>query len=172
MRYPAIAVYVGVLQLTVLVPDSHSLKEKRAVLGRVKGRVRERFGVALTEVGGQDTWQRAELGAALVGSDAAYVERALDDLTAAVAAEVAVTARWRDVVHYPARDRMGDDWTTAAGGSARDEELARAARAGGTGDKAAAVAALGGDDWVPAAWRDDGSDDDHGPGQPRRGDKP
>ena len=54
-----------------------SLKGKRAELNRIKAHLRDRMGVAVAEVGGQDTWQRSTLALALVaGSAGQATERA------------------------------------------------------------------------------------------------
>ena len=53
---------VGVLTLEIKIPYAHSLKEKRAVLRKVQGRIRARFNVAVAELDHQDVWQRATLG--------------------------------------------------------------------------------------------------------------
>lgn len=132
--------FVGYLQLMVLVPQSHSLKEKRAVLRAWKDRVRDRFGLPLVEVGGQDTWQRAELGLSVVGMDHSYVERVLGDVERLVADGGAVAAASHRVLSVPALRPSGAN-------------LDQAAARTGAGDKAAA--ACGETDWLPAAWRDD-----------------
>jgi hypothetical protein len=53
---------VGVLTLEIQIPYAHSLKEKRAVLRKMKDRLRARFNVAVAELDHQDVWQRATLG--------------------------------------------------------------------------------------------------------------
>lgn len=68
---------VGVLQLTLFLPENHSLKGKRGVIKKIKARVSNEFNVSVSECDDQDLWQRAVLGVAMVGSDAAYVEGAL-----------------------------------------------------------------------------------------------
>lgn len=68
---------VGVLRLTLYIPENHSLKGKRGVLRKIKARVGNEFNVSIAECDGQDLWQRAVLGVSQVGSDAAYVEGAL-----------------------------------------------------------------------------------------------
>src|SRR5262245_54590958 len=60
---------VGVCRVTLMVPESHSLKEKRMVLRRIKDRVRQKFNCAIAEVGDQDAWQSAELGFSVVSND-------------------------------------------------------------------------------------------------------
>jgi uncharacterized protein len=59
--------YYGVARLELLVPQSQSLKEKRAVLHRLKDRLESRLRLVAREVDFQDLWQRAALGIALVG---------------------------------------------------------------------------------------------------------
>lgn len=68
---------VGVLQLTLYVEGSHSLKEKRGVLRRIKNRVRNEFNVSISECGDQDLWQKTVLGICQVGTDQAYIDGAL-----------------------------------------------------------------------------------------------
>ena len=69
--------FVGVCRLVLLAPHCHSLKEKRKVIRTVKDRVKSRFDVKLSEVAGQDTWQRIELGFAVVSGEAGKAEEAL-----------------------------------------------------------------------------------------------
>ncbi len=68
---------VGVLKLTLFLPENHSLKGKRGVINKVKARVSNTFNVSIAECAGQDFWQRAELGVCQVGSDAGYVDGTL-----------------------------------------------------------------------------------------------
>lgn len=67
--------FVGVYRIELHIPASRSLKAKRAVLNHLKARL-ARLDLAVAEVEGQDTWQRAVLGAAAVSNDVTY----LDDL--------------------------------------------------------------------------------------------
>lgn len=57
---------------------SRSLKQKRGVVRSIIQRVRNRFNLSVAEVGGQDTWQRAEIGLGIVGSDETHVRRQLE----------------------------------------------------------------------------------------------
>jgi len=68
---------VGVLTLTLFLPENHSLKGKRGVLKKIKARVSNSFNVSIAECDGHDLWQRAVLGVCQVGSDAPYVDGAL-----------------------------------------------------------------------------------------------
>ena len=64
---------IGLLRLELLIPGNSSLKGKRSVLRSVKDRIRHNFNVSVAEVDGQDSWQRAVLGVACVGSDQKYL---------------------------------------------------------------------------------------------------
>jgi len=68
---------VGVLRLTLYLPENHSLKGKRGVLRKIKARVANEFNVSVAECDGHDLWQKAVLGFAQVGTDASYVEGTL-----------------------------------------------------------------------------------------------
>jgi uncharacterized protein len=92
--------YVGIAKISLVIGESHSLKQKRMVLRRIKDRVRERVGVIVNEVGEQDTWQRAELGCAVASGEAQVAGELLDDVVRVIVgasvdggAEVAAIAR-------------------------------------------------------------------------------
>jgi len=59
------------------VHASQSLKQKRGVVRSVVQRVRNRFNIAVAEIGGQDTWQRAVLGITTTGIDRTQVRGVL-----------------------------------------------------------------------------------------------
>ena len=65
---------VGVLTLEIQLPYSHSLKEKRAVLRKMRDRLRARFNVAFAELDHQDVWQRATLGVVSISNSQPLLE--------------------------------------------------------------------------------------------------
>jgi hypothetical protein len=67
---------VAVLSIELHIPHSHSLKEKRMVLRRVKDRL-QKFNVAVAEVEHHDLWQRAGLAVVAVSTTTEHVEREL-----------------------------------------------------------------------------------------------
>ena len=93
---------VGVCKVTLMVPESHSLKEKRMVLRRIKDRVQNQFNCANAEGGDQDDWQSAELGFAVVsnqlGFTQAMVQQVLQFLEDLAVAKV--TDDQQDYVQY------------------------------------------------------------------------
>ena len=50
------------------------MKSKRKDLASAKAQLQTRFGVAVSEVGGQETWQRATLAVAITGGSARRVQ--------------------------------------------------------------------------------------------------
>jgi uncharacterized protein YlxP (DUF503 family) len=64
---------VGAAIVELTIHGSHSLKQRRGVVRSISQRLRNRFNLAVAEVGGQDTWQRAVLGLSAVGGDAVNV---------------------------------------------------------------------------------------------------
>ena len=70
---------VGLLTVELHVYGSHSLKEKRMVLRRIKDRLKK-FNVAVSEEDHHDLWQRAALAVVTVSTDQVHAER---ELTAA-----------------------------------------------------------------------------------------
>ncbi len=61
--------FVGVLQVELSIPAAFSLKDKRRVVKSILERLRRKHGVAVAEVDGLDTWNRAGLGIATVSND-------------------------------------------------------------------------------------------------------
>lgn len=59
------------------VPESRSLKTKRAAIRPVVDGLRHRFKVSVAEVDHQDQWQRAAIGVALVDASAAHLQEVM-----------------------------------------------------------------------------------------------
>ena len=69
---------VGVCKLELILPECHSLKDKRRILRSLKDRTAHKFSVTVAEVDAQDLWQRAVLGFAVVGGEGAWVGSLVD----------------------------------------------------------------------------------------------
>jgi uncharacterized protein YlxP (DUF503 family) len=68
------------------VPESRSLKAKRAAIRPIVDGLRHRFKVSVAEVDHQDAWQRAAIGVALVDGSAGHLQTVLDSIERFVAA--------------------------------------------------------------------------------------
>ena len=123
-------------KLSLVIDGSHSLKEKRMVLRRIKDRVRERLHVSLNEVGEHDVWQRAELGCAIASSDRT---KALEVIDAVV--RLAMSAGGAQIVAIAKAVTTFD--VESVPYQPIDERT-------GSGDKA-----QGNDGWIPDEWADE-----------------
>lgn len=71
---------IGVSQITLHLPDSQSLKDKRQIIKSVMARVRNRFEVAIAEVEEQDRWQVAVLGITCVSNSSQHADEVLGNV--------------------------------------------------------------------------------------------
>ncbi len=85
------------LSMEIHIPSSGSLKAKRKVVKHLVETCRIRFGVAASEVGHQDLWQRSELGFAAVAGSQSQVDDVLQTVERYVWShpEIEVTAQTR-----------------------------------------------------------------------------
>jgi uncharacterized protein len=65
-------VYVGTLKLDLLLGDVRSLKQKRSVVRPILADLQRKFTVAAAESGSQNLYRRAEIGVAVVSSQAGH----------------------------------------------------------------------------------------------------
>ena len=68
---------IGLLQATLSIPESHSLKDKRMVLRSLKDRALNKMNVSVAEVDQQDLWQAATLAFVTVAAEKDVVEQRL-----------------------------------------------------------------------------------------------
>jgi uncharacterized protein YlxP (DUF503 family) len=117
--------FVGVLRLTLHLPDPGSLKSKRHLLRSAIDRVKARFNVSIAEVGANDLWQRAVVGVCAVGNDHGFVNEALDKVADFVGSmhggQIQVTGREIEIVPYGDAMGEGELRTLADAEAERDE---------------------------------------------------
>lgn len=68
---------IGLLHVSISIPESHSLKNKRQVLRSLKDRILNKMNVSVAEVGRQDAWQFAELAFVTVADQSDVVDKRL-----------------------------------------------------------------------------------------------
>ncbi|HLG20026.1 MAG TPA: DUF503 domain-containing protein [Bdellovibrionota bacterium] len=97
---------VGILRLKLFLANSHSLKDKRQVLLKIKDKVQHHFNASIAEVGDNDTWQSAVLGVSVVGNEAGLVQSMLDKIERMIEElyVAQIVSRDRDV--YYAKDHF------------------------------------------------------------------
>jgi uncharacterized protein YlxP (DUF503 family) len=103
------AMVVGILRVTLHVPEAQSLKDRRAAVRRAVERVRARFNVSVAEVGDMTRWQVATVAVAVVSNDRAHVNEVLDRVTSTIAGAGAalVTQREMEIQSYGDREPLG-----------------------------------------------------------------
>jgi hypothetical protein len=75
-------VNVGICRVTLRLPENHSLKGKRQVIGSLCARIRNKFNVSVAEVDDNDLWQVATLGISCVSNSARHADEVLSSVTA------------------------------------------------------------------------------------------
>ncbi|KAD3514947.1 DUF503 family protein [Arthrobacter yangruifuii] len=70
--------WIGALELDLLLGDVHSLKEKRSVVRPILAELRRRLDVSSAEVGSLDLHRRSGIGVGLVAADRSHVVEVLD----------------------------------------------------------------------------------------------
>ncbi|HVX94480.1 MAG TPA: DUF503 domain-containing protein [Polyangia bacterium] len=97
---------VGIARVTLFVAGSHSLKEKRTVIRRVKDLVQQKFNASIAEVGENDVWQRAVLGLALVGNERRFVESQLDEVLSFIRSKAEVLDETKELQTFSDADPL------------------------------------------------------------------
>ncbi|UCD57019.1 MAG: DUF503 domain-containing protein [Candidatus Hydrogenedentota bacterium] len=72
--------FIGILQIELLLRGNTSLKGKRQVLKSIKDRTRRQFNVSIAEVDHNDLWQRATLGICCASNDKVHANRVLSEV--------------------------------------------------------------------------------------------
>jgi uncharacterized protein len=73
-------VHAAAVRFELHVPQSRSLKAKRAAVRPIVDGLRHRFKVSVAEVDHQDQWQRATIGVAVVSSSEGHLREVLDSV--------------------------------------------------------------------------------------------
>jgi uncharacterized protein len=68
----------GIVEL--LIAESRSLKEKRAVLKSILKRTQNEFNVSIAEIADNELWGRARLGFSMVGNDKRLIDAKINHL--------------------------------------------------------------------------------------------
>jgi len=68
---------IGYVEFEAIIYDTHSLKEKRAVMQRILTRLPNKCNVSVAEVGYQDLWQRTKIAIVTVTSSQVASEKEL-----------------------------------------------------------------------------------------------
>jgi len=81
---------LATLTIHLHLPGCASLKEKRGAIKPLIARLRREFNLSVAEIGLQDTWQETVIDCAMIGSERAFLESALQTVARWV------ESNWRD----------------------------------------------------------------------------
>ncbi|MDO8586244.1 MAG: DUF503 domain-containing protein [Armatimonadota bacterium] len=71
---------IGVLTVSIEIPESGSLKDKRRTLRSMLDGLRGKYNISAAELDRQDSWNFSTIGAACISSDKVFVNRVLDSV--------------------------------------------------------------------------------------------
>jgi len=77
--------WIGWIEVDLLLGDVHSLKQKRSLVRPLVGELKRRLEVAAAEVDSLDLHRRTSIGATVVAADRAHVVQVLDAVETLVA---------------------------------------------------------------------------------------
>ena len=69
---------VGLCEIELSIPESHSLKDKRHILRSLLDNLRNKFNVSAAEVDKQNAWQQAVIGVACVSNETKFSVQVLN----------------------------------------------------------------------------------------------
>ena len=78
--------FVGVLEIDLLLGDVQSLKEKRSIVRPIVAEIRRKFEVAAAEAGHLELHRRSLIGVSVVAAEAAHCVEVMDACERLVAA--------------------------------------------------------------------------------------
>ena len=77
---PDESIWIGLLRLKLIVPNSRSLKDKRKAISQLRERVRARLQLSVAEVGHLEDHRHASMAITMVGNDQKMIRTRLDAL--------------------------------------------------------------------------------------------
>lgn len=100
-------VHAAALRFDLRVPESRSLKVKRAAVRPIVDGLRHRIRCSVAETGFQDQWQRAEIAVALVAASDGHLRAQIDAVERFVDAAPDIEVLEVEVVHLDADGTLG-----------------------------------------------------------------
>ena len=100
------AVHAAALRFDLHVPESRSLKAKRAVIRPIVDGLRHRHHCSVAETGYQDQWQRSEIAVALVAASDGHLRDQIDSVERFVLGSPDIDVLDVEVVHVDAEGTL------------------------------------------------------------------
>lgn len=71
---------IGILEITLLLCEVNSLKEKRIILKSLIQKLKNRYNVSISEISYNDIWKNAKIGIATVSNSQSHLDSMLDHI--------------------------------------------------------------------------------------------
>lgn len=82
---------IGLLRVNLHLPAAQSLKDKRRELLHLREKIKNRFNVSVTEVGGEhDKWQRMDLAFVMVAGERVIIDKVFAKILSYIGSDVNV----------------------------------------------------------------------------------
>jgi uncharacterized protein YlxP (DUF503 family) len=72
--------FVGIGKVEIFLPGLNSLKSKRRIVNSIKGKIRSKFNVGVSEIDFLDKWQRALIGIVGVSNDSKFLQSSFNKI--------------------------------------------------------------------------------------------
>lgn len=94
---------IAAAEITLHLPEAHSLKDKRQIIKSVMARVRNQFEVSIAEVGENDIWQIAKIGLSYVSNSSQHASEVLEHVRRYIEEtrpDVEISAFEKEIIHW------------------------------------------------------------------------
>lgn len=71
---------IGICKISLYLPNSHSLKDKRTILAGYTNLLRKRYNISIAEIGQKNSWKKSTLGIACVNDNRRLIDRIMEKI--------------------------------------------------------------------------------------------
>jgi uncharacterized protein YlxP (DUF503 family) len=72
--------FVGIGRVKIFLPGSNSLKSKRRIINSIKGKIRSKYNVGISEIDFLDKWQYTLIGIVGVSNDSKFLQSSFNKI--------------------------------------------------------------------------------------------
>jgi uncharacterized protein YlxP (DUF503 family) len=91
---------IGLLTLEIYIPYSHSLKEKRKTLNKIKDRLKKKFNIAFAELEYLNKWQRSKIGLVTLNTQKGMIEKVFQKIIREIEENVEGEILQKDIYYF------------------------------------------------------------------------
>ncbi len=71
---------VGICEISLYFPNSHSLKDKRSILSGYKSSLRKKYNISIAEIGQKNLWKESIVGISIISDNRQYIDRVMEKI--------------------------------------------------------------------------------------------